>query len=54
MRRWRCNFCAHIYDESIGDPDSDIPPGTPFESLPEDWVCPECGAGKADYQLTDD
>ncbi|MCK9285784.1 MAG: rubredoxin [Rhodocyclaceae bacterium] len=51
MRKWRCIFCAHVYDEKLGDADSGIPPGTPFESLPDDWMCPECGAAKSDYQL---
>lgn len=49
MRKWRCNFCAHIYDEAIGDPDTGVAPGTPLEDLPDDWTCPECGATKADY-----
>lgn len=54
MRKWRCIFCSHVYDEQLGDPDSGILPGTPFESIPDDWMCPECGASKADYQLVDE
>ncbi|MCX7845516.1 MAG: rubredoxin [Dictyoglomaceae bacterium] len=46
MQRYRCLVCGYIYDPSLGDPDSDIPPDTPFEELPEDWVCPVCGAEK--------
>ena len=51
MKKWQCRFCSHIYDEAEGDPDTGIPPGTPFEDLPEDWSCPDCGAAKADYDL---
>jgi len=51
MKRWQCIFCSHIYDESLGDPDSGIPPGTRFEDLPDDWACPDCGADKNDFEL---
>lgn len=53
MRKWRCNFCSHVYDERFGDPDSGIAAGTRFEDIPEDWICPECGAGKSDYVLVE-
>ena len=46
LRKYECLACGYIYDPEAGDPDAGIPPGTPFEDLPEDWVCPECGAGK--------
>ena len=49
MKTWQCAFCAHIYDERLGDPDNGIPPGTRLADLPDDWICPDCGAGKADY-----
>ena len=49
-RRYRCVICDHIYDPAEGDPQSNIPPGTSFEALPEDWICPDCGAGKADFE----
>lgn len=49
MKRWRCNFCGHVYDETVGDPDAGIPSGTRWEDVPDDWTCPECGASKADY-----
>ncbi len=42
--------CGYVYDEKIGDPDSGIKPGTKFEALPADWVCPMCGAAKADFE----
>jgi rubredoxin len=46
MQKYRCLVCGYIYDPSLGDPENDIPPDTPFEELPDDWVCPECGAEK--------
>jgi rubredoxin len=49
MTRYVCDVCGWVYDPQQGDPDSDIAPGTPFESLPEDWVCPECGAEKDQF-----
>jgi len=50
MARWECLSCGYIYDPAVGDPDSGIPPGTPFEDLPDDWVCPECGVGKEMFE----
>ena len=44
--KYECGGCGYIYDPATGDPDSDIPTGTPFEKLPDDWVCPLCGADK--------
>jgi len=46
MAKYRCTVCGYIYDPAIGDSGSSIKPGTSFESLPADWVCPECGVGK--------
>jgi rubredoxin len=46
MQKWLCTICQYIYDPAEGDPDNGIDPGTPFESLPDDWVCPLCGATK--------
>lgn len=46
MHKYRCTVCGYIYDPEIGDPENDIKPGTPFEALPHNWVCPECGVGK--------
>jgi rubredoxin len=50
MEKWECTACGYVYDPETGDPDNNIPPGTPFESLPEDWVCPQCGVGKEFFQ----
>lgn len=46
MDKWKCNVCGYIYDPEKGDPDGNIAPNTPFERLPDDWVCPVCGAPK--------
>lgn len=50
MEKWECLVCGYIYDPAEGDPDGGIPPGTPFEDLPNDWVCPECGAAKEMFE----
>lgn len=54
MRKWRCIPCGYIYDPAEGDPDGGIVPGTAFEDLPDDWVCPVCGVGKEDFELVED
>ena len=46
MQKYECLACGYIYDPAAGDPENDISPGTSFESLPDDWICPICGAGK--------
>lgn len=46
MEKYRCR-CQYVYDPELGDPSQDIPPGTPFEDLPDSWICPLCGAKKA-------
>ncbi|HEY9898930.1 MAG TPA: rubredoxin [Pantanalinema sp.] len=50
MRKFRCIVDGHIYDESLGDPDSGIAPGTRWEDVPDTWTCPECGVGKEDFE----
>jgi rubredoxin len=50
MQKYRCIPCGYIYDPAMGDPDSGIAPGTAFESLPEDWVCPVCGVPKSEFE----
>lgn len=49
--RYRCVICGFVYDPEVGDPDSGIAPGTAFEDIPDDWACPVCGVGKADFVL---
>lgn len=50
MDKYVCTICGYIYDPAQGDPDNDVPPGTAWEDVPEDWVCPICGAGKDDFE----
>lgn len=50
MQKWKCSVCGYVYDPEVGDPDGGIPAGTPFESLPDDWVCPVCGATKDQFE----
>ena len=49
MKKYTCDICGYKYDPAVGDPDNGIAPGTAFEDLPEDWVCPLCGVGKEDF-----
>lgn len=51
MKKYECTVCDYVYDPAVGDPDNGIDPGTPFEDLPEDWVCPECGVTKDMFEL---
>lgn len=46
MNKYKCTVCGYIYDPVAGDASQGIVPGTAFESLPDSWVCPECGVGK--------
>jgi len=46
VQKYECMACGYQYDPAVGDPDGGIEPGTAFEDLPDDWVCPECGVGK--------
>ncbi|BAL81012.1 rubredoxin [Caldisericum exile] len=50
MKKYKCMVCGYIYDPTVGDDTQDIPPGTPFEDLPEDWTCPVCGATKDQFE----
>ena len=50
MDRYVCKVCGYIYDPKKGDPDKGIKPGTKFQDLPSDWVCPVCGAGKKEFE----
>lgn len=50
MQKYICNLCGYIYDPAAGDPDNGVEPGTKWEDVPDDWVCPECGAGKEDFE----
>ncbi len=53
MSKWECRVCGYIYDPAKGDPDKGVNAGTAFESLPEGWVCPACGANKDVFDKLD-
>ena len=54
MKKYVCVVCGYIYDPEEGDPDNGVEPGTSFEEIPEDWVCPLCGAEKEDFEIEED
>ncbi len=49
MKKYVCDVCGYVYDPAAGDPDNGVEPGTPFDKLPENWVCPLCGVGVEDF-----
>lgn len=51
MQKYICTVCGYIYDPEEGDSDSEIAPGTAFEDISEEWVCPVCSAAKDDFEL---
>jgi rubredoxin len=53
MEKYQCQICGYIYDPAEGDPDNNVPPNTPFDKVPEDWVCPICGASKDQFSPAD-
>jgi len=50
MKKYVCSVCGYIYEENLGDPENGIAPGTKFEDLPEDFVCPLCSVGKEEFE----
>jgi rubredoxin len=48
-RKFVCSVCDHVYDEALGDPSAGLAPGTRWEDIPQDWICPDCGATKGDF-----
>ncbi len=54
VAKYRCTVCSYVYDPDKGDPESGIKPGTPFERLPDDWVCPICGASKEQFERVEE
>ena len=54
MSKWECIVCGLVYDEAKGWPDDGIAPGTKWEDVPEDWLCPDCGVGKEDFELIEE
>jgi rubredoxin len=53
MKKYVCGVCGYVYDPAKGDMSANIAPGTSFENLPADWVCPECGVGKEEFSPQD-
>ena len=54
MKKYVCTVCNWVYDPAVGDPDSGIAPGTPFEAIPDDWACPLSGVTKEDFALVEE
>jgi rubredoxin len=52
MKKYVCDVCGYVYDPENGDPDGGVKPGTAFEDIPADWVCPLCGVGKDSFSPT--
>ncbi|MGN1048773.1 MAG: rubredoxin [Eubacteriales bacterium] len=50
MKKFVCELCGYAYDVKEGDPENNIEPGTEFDDIPSDWVCPLCGASKEDFE----
>ncbi len=53
MKTWQCILCGFIYEEALGLPEEGIAAGTPWESIPETWTCPDCGVGKSDFEMVE-
>ncbi len=53
MRKWQCMTCGFIYDEAEGWPDDNVLPGTRWEDVPDEWICPECGTPKSDFEMVE-
>lgn len=50
---WQCLNCGYIYDEEAGDADEGLAPGTRWADIPEDWICPQCGSSKIDFEMVE-
>ncbi len=53
MKKWECIVCGFIYDEALGLPEEGIAPGTAWSDIPDNWVCPDCGIGKEDFEMVE-
>lgn len=53
FKKYICLMCGFVYDESLGWPEDGIDPGTSWEDVPADWLCPDCGATKADFEMVE-
>lgn len=54
MSKYKCTVCGYIYDPTAGDPDAGVEPGTTFENIPDDWVCPVCGVDKSQFEVVEE
>jgi len=54
MKKYKCTSCDYIYDPQFGDSDNGIKSGTVFADIDESWVCPECGAGKDEFEVVEE
>jgi rubredoxin len=52
-KKWMCLNCGYVYNPENGDPDGNIPPGTQWEDIPEDWKCPDCTSSKASFEYAE-
>ena len=50
---WQCLNCGYVYDEEAGDPAEGLAPGTRWTDIPDEWICPQCGSGKADFDMVE-
>lgn len=50
-KSYLCLNCGLLYDEAVGRPKENIPPGTAWEDVPDDWICPQCGSEKIDFEI---
>lgn len=53
MKKWECIVCGFIYDQELGLPEENIPAGTSWDDIPDDWECPECGVSKEDFEMVE-
>jgi rubredoxin len=53
MKKYQCIICGWEYDEEFGSPEDGINPGTKWDDVPDDWVCPDCGASKAEFEMVE-
>lgn len=50
VEKYKCTVCGYVYDPAVGDPDNGVQPNTPFGEVPDDWVCPVCGASRDQFE----